>query len=186
MAIVQLSCNLFLQLLRITSQYKSFFYHHSHIGDTLECAFENALHLLPDQNCIKEHLAKFTNFCTTCGNVWNSSKNTKQNSKKQMFQSVKLLFSVLRHLALFHEYHLKRFQIYSLCTRFHKYKNCRDIRGKKSSWWCYKNIRKWFYQWLVSMASSNNLSWIILSEAFEGSTEEAARSTRIETRVYTV
>lgn len=49
--------------------------------------------------------------------------------------------------------------------------------GKKFSWWCYKNIRKWFYQWLVSMASSNNLSWIILSEAFEGSTEEAARST---------
>lgn len=101
---------------------KNLFYHHSHIGDTLECAFENALHLLPDRNCIKEHLAKFTNFCTTCGNVWNSSKNTKQNSKKQMFQSEKLLFSVLRHLALFHEYHLKRFQIYSLCTRFHKYK----------------------------------------------------------------
>lgn len=110
---------------------KNLFYHHSHIGDTLECAFENALHLLPDRKCIKEHLAKFTNFCTTCGNVWNSSKNTKQNSKKQMFQSEKLLFSVLRHLALFHEYHLKRFQIYSLCTRFHKYKKLSGYqRGK--------------------------------------------------------
>lgn len=86
----------------------------------------------------------------------------------------------------FHEFHLKGvFEIYSLCNSdFSGIKKPLVLSTVESSWWCYKNIRKWFYQWSVSMAFANNLSDSLCQTLFEESTrveqDDFARSTRIE------